>query len=46
MPEALAQPADQEEAIGLYKGPGLRRSPPFGAYKPDPLSVCYEKQIG
>ena len=36
----------QKEAIGLYEGLGFRRIPPFGAYKPDPLSLCYEKRIG
>jgi len=36
----------QKEAIGLYEGLGFRRIPPFGAYRPDPLSLCYEKQIG
>ncbi len=36
----------QKEAIGLYEGLGFRRIPPFGAYKPDPVSLCYEKQIG
>lgn len=36
----------QKEAIGLYEGLGFRRIPPFGDYKPDPLSLCYEKRIG
>jgi GNAT superfamily N-acetyltransferase len=36
----------QKEAVGLYEGLGFRRIPPFGAYKPDPLSLCYEKRIG
>ena len=36
----------QKEAIGLYEGLGFRRIPPFGAYKPDPVSLCYEKEIG
>jgi putative acetyltransferase len=36
----------QKEAVGLYEGLGFRRIPPFGAYKPDPLSLCYEKPIG
>ncbi len=36
----------QKEAIGLYEGLGFRRIPPFGAYKPDPVSLCYEKRIG
>lgn len=36
----------QTEAIGLYEGLGFRRIPPFGPYKPDPVSLCYEKRIG
>ena len=36
----------QKEAIGLYEGLGFRRIPPFGAYKLDPVSLCYEKEIG
>ncbi|HVO44168.1 MAG TPA: GNAT family N-acetyltransferase [Aggregatilineales bacterium] len=36
----------QSEAIGLYQGWGFRRIPPFGAYREDPLSVFYEKDIG
>jgi putative acetyltransferase len=35
----------QREAITLYESVGFRRIPPFGAYKEDPLSLCYEKQI-
>ena len=35
----------QKEAIGLYERIGFRVVPPFGEYKPDPLSVFYEKQI-
>jgi len=35
----------QREAIGLYERMGFQRIPPFGAYKEDPLSRCYEKQI-
>jgi putative acetyltransferase len=35
----------QREAIGLYELVGFRRIPAFGAYKQDPLSVFYEKQI-
>ena len=36
----------QQEAIGLYEGAGFRLIPPFGDYKPDPLSRFYEKRIG
>ena len=36
----------QKEAIGLYEGFGFKRIPPFGEYKPDPLSIFYEKRIG
>jgi putative acetyltransferase len=36
----------QKEAIGLYERLGFRRIPPFGPYKPDPVSLCYEKRIG
>ena len=35
----------QREAIGLYERMGFRRIPPFGQYKEDPLSKCYEKHI-
>ncbi len=35
----------QREAIALYERMGLRRIPAFGAYKEDPLSLFYEKQI-
>ncbi len=35
----------QREAIALYERTGFKRIPPFGAYKEDPLSLCYEKQI-
>jgi putative acetyltransferase len=35
----------QREAIALYERMGFKRIPPFGAYKEDPLSLCYEKQI-
>lgn len=36
----------QTEAIGLYERMGFQQVPPFGAYKADPLSLFYEKQIG
>ena len=35
----------QREAIALYERSGFRSIPPFGKYKPDPLSRFYEKQI-
>lgn len=35
----------QREAIALYERLGFRRIPPFGEYKEDPLSLCYEKQL-
>ena len=35
----------QQEAIALYERSGFRRIPPFGEYKPDPLSRFYEKRI-
>ncbi len=35
----------QREAIGLYERMGFQRIPPFGMYKEDPLSRCYEKQL-
>jgi putative acetyltransferase len=35
----------QSEAIGLYEREGFRRRPAFGAYKDDPLSRYYEKEI-
>ena len=36
----------QTEAIGLYESLGFYRIPPFGPYREDPLSLCYEKRIG
>ncbi|HTS14864.1 MAG TPA: GNAT family N-acetyltransferase [Candidatus Sulfotelmatobacter sp.] len=36
----------QDEAIGLYEAMGFRRIPPFGPYVPDPLSLCYELDLG
>jgi putative acetyltransferase len=35
----------QQEAIGLYERAGFSSIPPFGEYKPDPLSRFYEKRI-
>jgi ribosomal protein S18 acetylase RimI-like enzyme len=35
----------QHEAIGLYERAGFRSIPPFGEYKPDPLSRFYEKHL-
>lgn len=35
----------QHEAIGLYERVGFRSIPPFGEYRPDPLSKFYEKRI-
>jgi putative acetyltransferase len=31
--------------IGLYRRAGYREIPPFGDYKPDPLSVFMEKRM-
>ncbi len=36
---------DQVEAIGLYESLGFRRCPPFGPYREDPLSPCYELRL-
>ena len=36
---------DQVEAIGLYESAGFRRCPPFGPYRDDPLSPCYELRL-
>lgn len=35
----------QHDAIRLYERAGFNSIPPFGDYKPDPLSKFYEKQI-
>jgi GNAT superfamily N-acetyltransferase len=35
----------QREAISLYESAGFQSVPPFGNYKPDPLSRFYEKRI-
>lgn len=34
------------EALALYERAGYARREPFGDYKPDPLSVFMEKQLG
>jgi ribosomal protein S18 acetylase RimI-like enzyme len=36
----------QQEAIALYERQGFHRIPPFGPYTDDPLTLCYEKQLG
>ena len=36
----------QLAAIGLYEGFGFQRIAPFGEYKPDPLAVFFEKELG
>ncbi|HKF85631.1 MAG TPA: GNAT family N-acetyltransferase [Candidatus Limnocylindrales bacterium] len=36
---------DQAQAIGLYESMGFRRCAPFGPYRDDPLSPCYELQL-
>ena len=35
----------QQAAIGLYERAGFRQTPPFGPYRDDPLSRCYEKRL-
>jgi ribosomal protein S18 acetylase RimI-like enzyme len=35
----------QVEAIGLYERAGFYRIPPFGPYRADPLSLCFEKPL-
>jgi putative acetyltransferase len=35
----------QPEAIGLYRSAGYCEIPPFGSYKPDPLSIFLEKRL-
>jgi len=34
----------QHEATGLYERAGFQTIPPFGEYKPDPLSRFFEKR--
>ena len=36
----------QLAAIKLYERARFQRIPPFGGYREDPLSLCYEKRIG
>jgi ribosomal protein S18 acetylase RimI-like enzyme len=35
----------QHAAIRLYEREGFERIPPFGPYRDDPVSRCYEKRI-
>jgi len=35
----------QHEAIALYERSGFRPIPPFGPYRPDRVSQCYEKAL-
>jgi ribosomal protein S18 acetylase RimI-like enzyme len=35
----------QREAIALYERSGFRRIAPFGPYRVDPVSLCYEKVL-
>lgn len=35
----------QPEALGLYRALGYAERPPFGDYRPDPLSVFMEKRL-
>jgi putative acetyltransferase len=35
----------RSEAIALYRSAGYREIPPFGNYKPDPLSLFMEKRL-
>lgn len=35
----------QHAAIRLYEQAGFQRIPPFGPYREDPVSLCYEKRI-
>ena len=37
--------AKQPHAIRLYETSGYRRIEPFGRYRDDPLSVCFEKRL-
>ena len=42
---ALETGVSQSEAIGLYRRAGFRDCPPFGSYKPDPLSLFMMKEL-
>ena len=35
----------QAHAIRLYEGSGFHRIRPFGSYREDPLSLCFEKRL-
>ena len=35
----------QREAIALYEARGFRKIAPFGPYRDDPVSLCYELQL-
>lgn len=35
----------QPPALRLYQSSGYRRIPPYGRYRDDPLSVCFEKKL-
>jgi putative acetyltransferase len=35
----------QQAAIALYEREGFRRVPPFGEYRDDPVSRCYERAV-
>ncbi len=35
----------QPQAIALYRSDGYREIPPFGDYRPDPLSIFMEKRL-
>jgi len=35
----------QPEAVGLYESAGYQRIPPYGFYRDDPRSICFEKVL-
>lgn len=35
----------QHAAIALYERAGFRQVPPFGPYREDPVSLCYERNL-